>query len=91
MVCRLILSRVASPEVNVGGCQVVDGLAVTMVVVVIDKGTGMIEAVGTSDQYLLNVNLQPRTPTRLPVPTVASNLAITRNEIRLCGGANPVL
>ena len=37
MVCRLILSRVASPEVNVGGCQVVDGLAVTMVVVVIDK------------------------------------------------------
>jgi hypothetical protein len=50
-----------------------------------------IQSVGTSDQCLLNVNLQARTPCRLPAPVVGSNLAMTRNEIRVWGGAKPIL
>src|SRR5882757_10957043 len=42
-------------------------------------------------QCLLKVNLQLRTPSRLPAPAAASNLAATRNEIGLIGGANLIL
>ena len=50
-----------------------------------------IQSASTSDQCLLNVNLQARTPCRLPAPVVGSNLAMTRNEIRVWGGAKPIL
>src|SRR5450631_965051 len=39
----------------------------------------------------LKVNLQLRTPSRLPEPVAASNLAATRNEMGVCGGANLML